>query len=110
MMDKVSITENLRIFDKYWQSKIVGDLNGQNVKLAKMKGEFDWHHHKSQDELLLVIKGIMQVKFEDNDITLKEGEFFIIKRGVDHKLVADDEVHTFIIEPKSTLNTEKQLT
>lgn len=105
-MEKVSITENLKIFDKYWQSKIVGEFNNQNVKLVKLRGEFEWHHHKSQDELLLVLKGVLTVKFQDHDVELGDGDFFIVQRGTDHKLMAAEEAHLFVVEPKSTLNTE----
>ncbi len=105
-MEKVSITENLKIFDKYWQSKIVGEFNNQNVKLVKLKGEFEWHHHKSQDELLLVLNGVLTVKLQENEVRLGDGEFFIVHRGIDHKLMADEEAQLFVVEPKSTLNTE----
>lgn len=111
MMEKVNIAEKLRVFDKYWQSKMVGQFNGQQVKLTKMKGDFDWHYHHSEDELYLMLKGTMSIKFRDSELTLKEGEFFIIPKGTEHKISAEDEVHAMIIEPASTLNkmgTEKK--
>ncbi len=106
-MGKISIPESLRLFDKYWQSKIIGEFNGQNVKLTKMKGEFEWHHHNQQDELILVIKGTLQIHFQEEDINLAEGELFILPRGVSHKLNAAQETQVMVIEPKSTVNTVK---
>ncbi len=106
-MGKVSITDNMRIFDKYWQSKIVGEFNGMNVKLVKLKGEFEWHNHKAQDELLMVLKGVLTIELhDDEESTLKDGDLYIVHRGTDHRLVAPDEVHVFVVEPKSTRNTE----
>lgn len=104
IMGKISIPENLRLFDKYWQSKIIGEFNSQNIKLTKMKGEFEWHQHKHQDELILVIKGVLRIQFKDDEIKLTEGELYIVPRGIDHKLQADQESQVMIIEPKSTIN------
>src|SRR5690242_12598548 len=104
-MEKVSPKSKLDLFHDYWSPKIVGDLNDSHVKLAKFKGEFVWHKHDHEDELFFVIKGTLLIKFKDQDITIKEGEFLIIPKGVEHLPVADEEVHVMLIEPKSTLNT-----
>ena len=107
-MEKVNIAEKLRLFDDLWSPKIVGELNGQFVKLAKLKGEFVWHHHDDEDELFWVVKGRLRMLLKDREIVLEEGEFFIVPRGVEHKPVADEEVHLLLFEPKSTLNTGDQ--
>jgi mannose-6-phosphate isomerase-like protein (cupin superfamily) len=104
-MEKVNLSEKLNTFDEYWKPKIVGALNGQHVKLAKLKGEFVWHHHDVEDELFYVIKGQLLIKLRDKDVTLNEGEFFIVPHGVEHKPVADNEVHILLFEPDTTLNT-----
>ena len=104
-MKKVNIAEKLSLFEEYWSPKIVGELNGQHVKLVKLKDEFVWHHHDHEDELFLVIKGRLLIKFRDKDVSLEEGEFLIIPRGVEHKPVAAEEVHILLFEPTSTLNT-----
>ena len=85
--------------------KIAGELNNQYVKLAKLKGEFVWHHHEKEDEFFMVIKGHLTIKLRDEDIELDEGEFCIIPRGVEHMPVAEEEVHVLMFEPKSTINT-----
>ena len=104
-MEKVNVQEKLRLFNEYWNPKIVGDLNGQYVKLVKLKGEFVWHHHDHEDELFYVVKGTLLMALRDKDVTINEGEFFIVPRGVEHKPVAMEEVHVMLFEPKSTLNT-----
>ena len=104
-MDKVNLAEKFGLFDDYWSPKIVGELNGQHVKLAKLKGAFIWHHHDDEDELFLVVKGRLTMQLRDRDVVLDEGEFFIVPRGVEHKPVADEEVHLLLFEPQSTLNT-----
>ncbi len=109
-MDKVNLTEKLKLFTDQWHPRIVGELNGQYVKLAKLEGEFDWHQHANEDELFLVISGRLLLKLRDRYVTLKEGEFFIVPRGVEHKPVAEQEVHVLLFEPKSTLNTGEQRT
>ncbi|GBC59526.1 mannose-6-phosphate isomerase [Desulfonema ishimotonii] len=106
-MEKISISDKLRTFDKYWQSKLVGEFNSQSVKLAKMKGEFDWHHHKTEDELFLILKGQLKVDFKNEYVTLNEGELFIVPRNRGHRLVAEQEVQLLVVEPKSTLNIER---
>jgi mannose-6-phosphate isomerase-like protein (cupin superfamily) len=104
-MEKVNLAEKFGLFEEYWSPKIVGELNGQHVKLAKLKGEFIWHHHEAEDELFLVVKGQLVLELREQDVVLQEGEFFIVPRGVEHKPVAEEEVHVLLFEPKSTLNT-----
>lgn len=104
-MDRVNLAEKLARFDDYWNPRIVGELNGQHVKLAKLAGAFDWHHHEDEDELFLVIKGKFRMEFRDRSVDLSEGEFLIVPRGVEHRPVAEEEVHVLLFEPASTLNT-----
>ncbi len=104
-MDKVNLANKFALFEEYWSPKIVGALNDSYVKVVKLKGEFVWHHHQSEDELFLVVKGKLLIKMRDQDISLQEGEFAIIPRGVEHMPVARDEVHVVLIEPKTTVNT-----
>ena len=104
-MDKVNIAEKFTRFADYWSPKIVGEVNDMQVKLAKLKGEFIWHHHDREDELFLVIKGRLRMRLRDRDVVIEPGEFFIVPRGVEHLPVAEEEVHLLLLEPKSTLNT-----
>lgn len=104
-MDKINIKEKFNLFSDYWSPKIIGQLNGQHVKLAKFKGEFVWHHHENEDELFLVIKGKLLIKFRDKDVWLTEGEMIIIPAKVEHLPIAEEEVHVMLFEPMSTLNT-----
>ena len=104
-MDKVNLAQKFSMFNDYWSPKIVGELNDSHVKLVKFKGEFVWHHHETEDELFLVVKGSLQIKLRDQDIFLEESEFVIIPRGVEHLPIAKDEVHVLLLEPKTTLNT-----
>jgi mannose-6-phosphate isomerase-like protein (cupin superfamily) len=105
MIERVNIREKLSLFDTHWDPKIVGELNGQHVKLVKFQGEFVWHHHEHEDELFLVIKGRFTMEFRDRQVPLEEGEFLIVPRGVEHRPVAIDEVHVLLFEPATTLNT-----
>lgn len=104
-MDKVNIAEKLAQFDEQWSPKVIGQVNDCHVKLAKLEGEFIWHHHEEEDELFLVVSGSLVIKFRDHDVRLEEGEFLIVPRGVEHKPVAEKEVHVLLVEPASTLNT-----
>ena len=104
-MEKVDIAQKFNLFREHWSPKIVGELNDSYVKLAKIKGEFVWHHHENEDELFLVIKGRLLIKFRERDVWLNEGEFLIIPKGVEHLPVAKEEVHILLLEPKSTVNT-----
>jgi len=101
----VNVKEKLSMFDEHWSPKIVGELNGQQVKLAKLKGEFIWHFHENEDELFWVIKGQLLMKMRDQDVVINEGEFFIVPKGVEHLPVAQEECHIMLLEPASTLNT-----
>ncbi|MBD1851556.1 cupin domain-containing protein [Leptolyngbya sp. FACHB-711] len=104
-MEKVNLTEKLSSFTDYWSPKIVGELNGQQVRLVKLKGEFVWHHHDHEDELFLVLKGQLTMRLRNRDVMLNEGEFFIVPRGVEHLPIALEEVHVLLFEPTATLNT-----
>ncbi len=104
-MEKVNLANKFDLFQEYWNPKIAGELNDSYLKLAKLKGEFVWHHHEAEDELFLVVKGRLVIKLRDRDISLDEGEFVIIPRGVEHCPVAEEEVHVLLLEPKSTVNT-----
>jgi mannose-6-phosphate isomerase-like protein (cupin superfamily) len=104
-MQKVSLAEKFGRFEEFWSPKIVGELNGQYVKLVKVKGEFVWHRHEREDELFLVVKGRLTIRFREQDVVLKEGEFLVVPAGVEHQPVAEEEAHVLLFEPKSTLNT-----
>ena len=104
-VEKVNLAQKFTLFNEYWVPYIVGELNDSYVKVDKLKGEFVWHKHEFEDELFLVKKGKLLIKLRDKDVWLNEGEFIIIPKGVEHKPVAEDEVHVVLIEPKSTLNT-----
>ena len=103
-MDKVNVREKFARFTEPWQPKVVGDLNGQQVKLVKFQGPFVWHPHDQEDELFLVVKGRFRMEFRDRHVWLEEGEFLIVPRGVEHRPVADEEAHVLLFEPASTLN------
>jgi mannose-6-phosphate isomerase-like protein (cupin superfamily) len=104
-MEKVNITEKLSQFADHWNPRIIGELNGQQVKAAKLKGEFFFHHHEHEDELFLVIKGTLKMGFRDKTVVINPGEFLIVPRGVEHKPIAEEEVELLLFEPVSTLNT-----
>jgi mannose-6-phosphate isomerase-like protein (cupin superfamily) len=104
-MEKVNLAEKFSLFDDYWSPRIVGELNGSYVKLAKFKGEFVWHRHPAEDELFLVIKGHLLIKLRDREIHLDAGELTIIPRGIEHLPIAEGEAHILLLEPKTTLNT-----
>jgi len=104
-MNKVNIEEKLSLFNEQWKPKIVGELNGQYVKLVKFQGPFVFHHHDTEDEMFLVVKGRFRMDYEDKSEWIEEGEFVIVPRGVEHKPVAEEEAHVLLFEPMSTLNT-----
>ena len=104
-MEKINLNQKLQLFQEHWKPKIIGELNGQMVKLVKFQGPFVWHHHDREDELFLVIKGRFRMEFRDRQVWLEEGEFLIVQRGVEHRPVADEEAHVLLFEPASTLNT-----
>ena len=105
MTNKVDLNEKLSMVTDYWTPKIVGELNNQHVKIAKLKGSFVWHHHDNEDELFMVLKGKLKIHLKEKTVHLNEGEFFIVPRGVEHKPAADEEVHILLFEPAGTLNT-----
>ena len=104
-MEKVNLAEKLALFSEPWQPRVVGELNGQMVKLVKFLGPFVWHHHDHEDELFLVVKGRFRMEFRDRHVWLEEGEFLIVPRDVEHRPVAEDEVHVLLFEPATTRNT-----
>jgi len=104
-MTKVNLAEKLALFDEHWSPKVVGEVNDQHVKLAKLAGEFVWHSHETEDELFLVLKGTLRMQFRDREVVVQEGELIVVPRGVEHRPVADSEVHVLLVEPSTTVNT-----
>jgi len=104
-MEKINIAQKLSLFNEYWNPKIVGELNNQQVKLVKFKGDFIWHKHDEEDELFFVVKGSFVMELRDKNIELNEGEFLIVPRGLEHRPVAEKETWVMLFEPGSTLNT-----
>jgi len=107
-MQKVNLLKKFELFSEQWTPKIVGELNGQQVKLAKVQGEFIWHCHEHEDELFFVVKGQLRICFRNGDVVLDEGELCIVPRGVEHKPVAREEVYLMMFEPCTTVNTGNQ--
>lgn len=108
MIEKVNLQDKFALFSDYWHPRIAGDLNDSYVKLAKLQGEFLWHTHEDEDEMFLVVKGHLVIRFRqegEHEIELTEGEFVIIPRGVEHQPFAEAEVDVLLLEPKSTVNT-----
>jgi mannose-6-phosphate isomerase-like protein (cupin superfamily) len=104
-VNTVNLREKLALFSEPWQPRVVGELNGQMVKLVKFLGPFVWHHHDDEDELFLVVQGAFRMEYRDRDEWVREGEFVIVPMGVEHRPVADAEAHVLLFEPASTLNT-----
>ena len=114
-MNKVNLSQKLSLINDHWNPRIVGELNGQYLKLVKFKGPFTWHHHDTEDEMFLVVKGRFRMEFREGndantparqrDVWLEEGEFIVVPRGVEHRPVADEEAEVLLFEPASTLNT-----
>lgn len=104
-MEKVNISEKLSLFSEHWSPKILGELNGQHVKIAKFLGEFTWHKHDNEDELFYVIDGNLKIEFRDKTVELSSGEFLIVPKGIEHKPVSEKEVSVMLFEPATTLNT-----
>lgn len=104
-MDKVNLNEKFDKFSRHWDPKIVGELNGQHVKLVKFSGSFIWHKHDIEDEMFFVVRGNFIMHYRDKSIVLNEGEFIIVPHGIEHKPEAKDEVHIMLFEPASTINT-----
>jgi mannose-6-phosphate isomerase-like protein (cupin superfamily) len=101
----INLAEKFSLFDEQWSPKIAGELNDSYVKLAKVQGEFVWHQHDNEDELFFVVKGTLTIKLRERDLTIGEGEFVVIPKGVEHMPVAEEEAWIVLLEPKSTLNT-----
>jgi len=104
-METVNLKSKFAQFSDHWNPRIIGEVNDCFLKAVKFTGEFVWHHHESEDELFLVMKGTLRMKFRDHEAVVREGEFVVVPRGVEHCPAADEEVHVVLIEPKSTLNT-----
>jgi mannose-6-phosphate isomerase-like protein (cupin superfamily) len=104
-MDKVNLADKFSRFTEHWSPRVVGELNGQQVRLAKLLGTFEWHHHEHEDELFLVVQGTLTLRLRDREVVLEPGEFFIVPRGVEHQPHAEEEAHVLLFEPASTLNT-----
>jgi mannose-6-phosphate isomerase-like protein (cupin superfamily) len=104
-METVNLKDKFSKFQDYYNPRVIGEINDCQVKAVKLKGEFIWHHHDNEDELFLVVKGTLRMKFRDREAVVREGEFVIVPRGVEHLPVAEEEVHIVLIEPRTTLNT-----
>ena len=107
-MEKVTLAEKFSQIHDYWNPRIAGELNGQMVKLVRFKGPFTWHKHDDEDELFLVVRGSFNMELRDKTITLSEGEFLVVPRGVEHRPNAAQECEVMLFEPASTLNTGDQ--
>lgn len=104
-MSVINLAEKFSAFNDHWSPKIVGEMNGQEIKLAKIKGEFVWHDHQEEDELFIVIKGKLKIEFRDKIVEINEGEMLIVPKGVEHKPIAEEEVLIMLIEPKGIKHT-----
>lgn len=104
-MEKVSLAEKFERITEHWRPRVVAELNGQEVKLVKVRGEFTWHHHEQEDELFLVHTGTLRIEFRDHTVTLGPGEMLVVPRGVEHRPVADEEVSMLLFEPAGVRNT-----
>lgn len=105
MIEAVNLAEKLASFDETWTPKIVGELNGQHVKVVKVEGEHVWHHHEKEDELFMVLKGRLSIELRDRTVTLEEGEICVVPRGVEHKPFAEELTHLLLFEPATTRST-----
>ena len=104
-MHTINLAEKLSRFTAHWTPRVVAELNGQQVKVAKIKGTFDWHHHEHEDELFMVVRGRFRLEFRDHAVDVGEGELVVVPRGVEHRPVADEECHIVLFEPAGTRNT-----
>lgn len=104
-MEIINLNDKFGLFNDHWSPKIIGELNGQDIKLAKVKGEFVWHNHQNEDELFFVIKGRLKIEFLDKTVEINEGEMFIVPKGVDHKPIADEEAFIMLFEPNNIKHT-----
>jgi mannose-6-phosphate isomerase-like protein (cupin superfamily) len=105
MPDVVNLERAFGSFDETWKPRVAAELNGQEVKLVKLRGSFLWHHHEAEDELFLVVKGRLRMELRDRTMVLEEGEMLVVPRGVEHRPVAEEEVHVLLFEPAGTVNT-----
>ena len=106
-MKKINIHDKFKLFNDYWSPRVIGELNGQYIKLAKLKGDIIWHSHEDEDEFFQVIKGSIVMELRDKSVVLNEGECFIVPKGVEHRPVAAEEAHVLLFEPKETAHTGK---
>ena len=104
-MEKVNLADKFALINEHWRPKVVGELNGQEVKIVKFQGTFPWHHHEREDEMFLALKGNFRIEFRDKTVELNEGEFIIVPRGVEHRPVAEREVEVLLFEPANLKNT-----
>ena len=104
-MEKINLAEKFALINEHWRPKVVGELNGQEVKLVKFQGEFPWHRHEREDEMFMAVRGSFRIEFRDKTVELNEGEFVIVPHGVEHRPVADEEVEVLLFEPAQLLNT-----
>jgi mannose-6-phosphate isomerase-like protein (cupin superfamily) len=104
-LEKVNLGDKFALFNDHWSPKVVGELNGQQVKLVKCLGAFVWHHHETEDELFLVVRGSFRMEFRDRAVELQAGEFLVVPHGVEHRPVANEEVEILLFEPATTINT-----
>lgn len=105
MIEKIDLKHKLSLFEERWSPRIVGEVDEMHVKLVKLEGEFVWHKHEAEDELFLVLKGVLTMRFHDGEVVVGEGEMIIVPKGVEHMPVAKEETHVLLFEPKTTLNT-----
>ncbi|QQE77419.1 cupin domain-containing protein [Alicyclobacillus sp. SO9] len=110
MVSKINLEEKFSMFHDYWHPRVAAELNDSYVKLAKLKGEFVWHKHENEDEMFYVISGTLRIRLRDGEIILRDGEFTVIPRGIEHSPVAEEEVQVLLLEPKSTLHTGNVVT
>ncbi len=104
-MDKINVADKLSLFTDHWNPRVIAELNGQQVKLAKLKGEFVWHKHENEDEMFYVLRGKLKMEFRDKTVEVNENEFIVVPRGIEHRPVAAEEVSLMLFEPATTLNT-----
>jgi mannose-6-phosphate isomerase-like protein (cupin superfamily) len=104
-MEKINLAEKFALISEHWRPKVVGELNGQEIKLAKIKGEFPWHQHELEDEMFMAVRGSFRIEFRDKTVEMKAGDFLIVPRGVEHRPVAEEEVEILLFEPKGVKNT-----
>ncbi len=104
-MQVINLNEKFSLFNDYWSPKIIGELNGQDIKLAKVKGEFIWHNHQNEDELFFVVKGKLKIEFVDKTVEINEGEMIIVPKGIEHKPIAEEEVLIMLFEPNNIKHT-----